>query len=160
MHELGSQQTLPRNNFIVIYSVFLHICNNQTKPQTRPLSQHTSEIIQQHLQRNTKIGLKWPNMTPLKPQTTKLNPKPDPIPAQHTSEIIQQHLQRHPKMNLNEPAPPLALKFLEKKVPALLCRLLFDCIYSVFYTSHNTNGCMQHNSKNFKMCLPCRKNAL
>ena len=77
-------------------------------------------------------------MTPLKPQTTKLNPKPDPIPTQHTSEIIQQHLQRDPKMNLNEPAPPLALKFLKKMFPALLCKLhfLMVCIYSVF--THRT----------------------
>ena len=97
----------------VFYSVFCIFATTKLNPKPDPIpTQHTSEIIQQHLQRHPKMGLKWPNMTPLKPQTTKLNPKPDPIPAQHTSEIIQQHLQRHPKMNLNEPAPPLAVNFL------------------------------------------------
>ena len=83
------------------------------------------------------MGLKWPNMIPIKLQTTKLNPKPDPIPAQHTCEIIQQHLQRHPKMNLNKPAPPLALKFFEKMVPALLCRL-FLRVFTMFFTYRTT----------------------
>ena len=134
----------PKRQFYRNLKCFLHICNNQTKPQTRP---HTSPT---YLWNNPttppktpQMGLKMPNMTPLKPQTTKLNPKPDPIPAQHTSEKIQQHLQRHPKMNFNEPAPPLALTFFEKMFPALLCRLLlnsFDSIYSVFYTSHNTKA--------------------